>query len=270
MTRDVAQALGYALPSKAVLDHFNYAKILKYANSAGLTSSPMPSPSSATQRFRIGTFDFQLRGLSIISEADVYGFFMRPHFTEAHGNVAPNLEAYEVVSQLIFGQSKIAFTENFLPPNLGDYGVACHTSEAPGLPALQGRLPSPQDGRVAIGLLPLAGLLLRRADMLDKGCPYHGHTASVRPTLRPCCSGCPKPFSTGFHPLCLILRPVRMAQPSAWGFFCRAFPVPAVTRLQVAEIFGKRHDHVLREIEYILTQAPEIFIESNFGCNEAE
>ena len=35
VTRDVAQALGYALPSKAVLDNFNYAKILKYANSAG-------------------------------------------------------------------------------------------------------------------------------------------------------------------------------------------------------------------------------------------
>lgn len=190
VTRDVAQALGYALPSKAVLDHFNYAKILKYANSAGLTSSPMPSPSSPTQRFRIGTFDFQLRGLSIISEADVYGFFMRPHFTEAHGNVAPNLEAYEVVSQLIFGQSKIAFTENFLPPNLGDYGVAYHTSEAPGLPTLQGRLPSPQDGRVAIRLLPLAGLLLRRADMMDKVvhimdtlplCAPPGHAALAAP-----------------------------------------------------------------------------------------
>lgn len=59
-----------------------------------------------------------------------------------------------------------------------------------------------------------------------------------------------------------------MARPSAWGFFCRAFPVPAVTRLQVAEIFGKRHDHVLREIEYILTQPPEIFVEPNFGVVE--
>ena len=48
--------------------------------------------------------------------------------------IALNLEAYEVVSQLIFGQSKIGFAENFLPPNLGDYEVACHTSEAPGLP----------------------------------------------------------------------------------------------------------------------------------------
>lgn len=106
--------------------------------------------------------------LLLIPEADVYRFFMRPHFTEDHGNVALNLEAYEVVSQLIFGQSKIRFAENFLPPNLGDYEVACHTSEAPGLPAFQGRLPSPQDGRVAIRLLPLAGLLLRRTDMLDK------------------------------------------------------------------------------------------------------
>lgn len=93
---------------------------------------------------------------------------MRPHFTEAHGNVALNFEAYEVVSQLIFGQYKIGFAKNFLPSNLGDYEVASHTSEAPGLPALQGRLPSPQDGRVAIRLLPLAGLLLRRADMMDK------------------------------------------------------------------------------------------------------
>lgn len=56
-----------------------------------------------------------------------------------------------------------------------------------------------------------------------------------------------------------------MAQPSAWGFFCRSFPVSAVSSLQVAEIFGKRHDHVLRDIEQILTQVPEIFVEPNFG-----
>ncbi|MCI7616728.1 MAG: Rha family transcriptional regulator [Desulfovibrio piger] len=265
----MAQALGYALPSKAVLDHFNYAKILKYANSAGLTSSPMPSPSSPTQRFRIGTFDFQLRGLSIISEADVYGFFMRPHFTEAHGNVAPNLEAYEVVSQLIFGQSQIAFTENFLPPNLGYYGVAYHTSEAPGLPTLQGRPPSPQDGRVAIRLLPLAGLLLRRADMLDKGV----YIMDTLPLCGPPCGhaalAAPKPFSTGF------LSSASSSALCVWpshphgAFFCRTFPVSAVTSLQVAEIFGKRHDHVLREIEYILTQVPEIFVEPNFGEYEA-
>lgn len=40
--------------------------------------------------------------------------------------------------------------------------------------------------------------------------------------------------------------------------------IPAVTSLQVAEIFGKRHDNVLRDIEYILTQIPEIFVELNF------
>ena len=89
-----------------------------------------------------------------------------------------------------FIASKIGFAENFLPPNLGDYEVACHTSEAPGLPALQGRLPSPQDGRVAIRLLPLAGLLLRRADMMDKG--FHiMDTLPLFAPPAPCCSGCP-------------------------------------------------------------------------------
>ena len=96
---------------------------------------------------------------------------MRPHFTEAHGNVAPNL---------------------------GDYEVAYHTSEAPGLPALQGRLPSPQDGRVAIRLLPLAGLLLRRADMMDKVV----HIMDTLPLCGPPCGhaalAASKPFSTGF------------------------------------------------------------------------
>ena len=193
------------------------------------------------QKFRIGTFDFQLRGLSIISEADAYRFFMRPHFAEAHGNVAPNL---------------------------GDYGVACHTSEAPGLPALQGRLPSPQDGRITIRLLPLAGLLLRRADMMDKVvhimdtlplCAHPGHAALAAP----------KPLMTSF------LSSVSSSALCVWSshphgaFFCRPFPVSAITSLQVAEISGKRHDHVLREIEYILTQPPEIFVELNFEEYEA-
>lgn len=44
--------------------------------------------------------------------------------------------------------------------------------------------------------------------------------------------------------------------------------IPAVTSLQVAEAFGKRHDHVLRDIEQILTQVPEIFIKPNFGVVE--
>ena len=44
--------------------------------------------------------------------------------------------------------------------------------------------------------------------------------------------------------------------------------IPTVSNLQVAEIFGKRHDHVLRDIEQILTQVPEIFIKPNFGVVE--
>lgn len=242
VARDVALALGYALPSKAVLDHFNYAKILKSANSAGLTSSPVPSPSSPTQRFRIGTFDFQLRGLSIIPEADVYRFFMRPHFTEAHGNIAPNL---------------------------GDYEVAYHTSEAPGLPALQGRLPSPQDGRVAIRLLPLAGLLLRRADMMDKvvhimdPLSLCGYPAAIRlwlPLSRLWLAASP----LSYPPSCAHSPAIRM------GLFLPGLPCSRRHQLQVAEISGKRHDHMLRDIEQFLTQQPEIFIESNFGCNGAE
>ena len=66
-----------------------------------------------------------------------------------------------------------------------------------------------------------------------------------------------------------MLRPVRTARPSAWGFFCRAFPVTAIPSLQVAEIFGKQHANVLRDIEQFLTQQPEIFVEPNFGEYEA-
>lgn len=90
--------------------------------------------------------------------------------------------------------------------------------------------------------------------------PPCGHAAlAALSRFRPASSPLPHP------PPCAYGPAIRMGL-----FFCRTFPVSAVTRLQVAEIFGKRHDHVLREIEYILTQAPEIFIESNFGCNEAE
>lgn len=155
-------------------------------------------------------------------------------------------------------------TANFIALNLEAYEVACHTSEAPGLPALQGRLPSPQGGRVAIGLLPLAGLLLRRADMLDKGV----YIMDTLPLCGPPCGhaalAAPKPFSTGF------LSSASSSTLCVWpshphgAFFCRTFPVSAVTSLQVAEIFGKRHDNMLRDIEYILTQLPEIFVELNF------
>lgn len=63
VARDVALALGYALPSKAVLDHCKYAKILKGSESELLTSSP--------------------RGLSIIPEADVYRLIMRSNLPDA-------------------------------------------------------------------------------------------------------------------------------------------------------------------------------------------
>lgn len=46
--------------------------------------------------------------------------------------------------------------------------------------------------------------------------------------------------------------------------------IPAVTSQQVAEIFGKQHAHVLRDIAQILTQVPENFVESNFGSYEVE
>lgn len=59
----MALALGYALPSKAVLDHCKYAKILKGSESELLTSSP--------------------RGLSIIPEADVYRLIMRSNLPDA-------------------------------------------------------------------------------------------------------------------------------------------------------------------------------------------
>nr|DAU31796.1 MAG TPA: regulatory protein [Caudoviricetes sp.] len=44
--------------------------------------------------------------------------------------------------------------------------------------------------------------------------------------------------------------------------------IPTVSSLQVAEIFGKRHGHVLRDIRQVLTQVPEIFVKSNFGVVE--
>lgn len=45
--------------------------------------------------------------------------------------------------------------------------------------------------------------------------------------------------------------------------------IPAVTSLQVAEIFGKQHNNVLQDIRHILSQIPEIFIELNFQQYEA-
>lgn len=43
---------------------------------------------------------------------------------------------------------------------------------------------------------------------------------------------------------------------------------PVTTSLRVAEIFGKRHDHVLRAIHDITAQTPEEFNQPNFGAVE--
>lgn len=43
---------------------------------------------------------------------------------------------------------------------------------------------------------------------------------------------------------------------------------PVVSSLDVAQHFGKPHKHILREIDKICTQLPEIFVKPNFGLNE--
>lgn len=40
---------------------------------------------------------------------------------------------------------------------------------------------------------------------------------------------------------------------------------PATTSLEVAKFFGKRHDHVLRDIDNLLSQLPENSLQPNFG-----
>lgn len=39
---------------------------------------------------------------------------------------------------------------------------------------------------------------------------------------------------------------------------------PATTSLEVAKFFGKRHDNVIRDIQEIITQLPENFLQLNF------
>lgn len=104
--------------------------------------------------------------------------------------------------------------------------------------------------------------------MLDKGV----YIMDTLPLCGPPCGHAaltaPKPFSTGF------LSSASSSALCVWpshphgAFFCRTFPVSAITSLQVAEISGKRHDHMLRDIEQFLTQQPEIFVEPNFGVVE--
>lgn len=42
---------------------------------------------------------------------------------------------------------------------------------------------------------------------------------------------------------------------------------PSVTSLKVAEVFGKEHFHVLRDIQNVIDKCPESFAASNFGCS---
>lgn len=44
--------------------------------------------------------------------------------------------------------------------------------------------------------------------------------------------------------------------------------IPAVTSLQVAEAFGKRHDHVIRDIREVMAKCTESFTAPNFGVSE--
>jgi Rha family phage regulatory protein len=43
---------------------------------------------------------------------------------------------------------------------------------------------------------------------------------------------------------------------------------PSVTSLQIAEHFGKRHDHVVRDIRRIISECPADFTAPNFGVSE--
>ena len=44
--------------------------------------------------------------------------------------------------------------------------------------------------------------------------------------------------------------------------------VPATTSLKVAEIFSKKHKHVVRDIENLMANCPDDFTGSNFGLSE--
>lgn len=63
VANDVAAALGYAVPKKAVIDHCKYAEIFKGTDSVPLTDSP--------------------RGISVIPESDVYRLIMRSNLPNA-------------------------------------------------------------------------------------------------------------------------------------------------------------------------------------------
>ena len=44
--------------------------------------------------------------------------------------------------------------------------------------------------------------------------------------------------------------------------------IQAVTSQQVAEAFGKRHDHVIRDIREVMAKCTESFTAPNFGLSE--
>ena len=60
------------------------------------------------------------------------------------------------------------------------------------------------------------------------------------------------------------------ASPSSFEISMHTFgghkeAIPAVTSLQVAQAFGKRHDHVIRDIQQTIRKCPESFNAPNFG-----
>lgn len=134
VANDVASALGYAVPKKAVIDHCKYAEIFKGTDSVPLTDSP--------------------RGISIIHESDVYRLIMRSNL--------PNAERFQdwVVEEVLPSIRKT-----------GNYSMA--PASAPGVRPLRDIAAiyeaartiiilrvlcnrSRKNGRVCIGYTPLA------------------------------------------------------------------------------------------------------------------
>lgn len=99
-----------------------------------------------------------------------------------------------------------------------------------------------------------------------------GHIMDTLPLFAPPCGhaalAAPKPLMASR--LSTVLSSALCAWPShPHGAFLPGLPCSRRHQLQVAKISGKRHDHMLRDIEQFLTQQPEIFVEPNFGEYEA-
>jgi prophage antirepressor-like protein len=89
---DVAKVLGYGQPDKAIRTHCKCPKLLRPADSPGLSINP--------------------RGMTIIPERDVYRLIMRSHLPQAEafeewvvGEVLPTIQnqLYPPLSFVIFG-----------------------------------------------------------------------------------------------------------------------------------------------------------------------